>query len=496
MSLRVLYENKQFENPIKYAFDVLLTTLGVDYQIDHYGEARFEISEKDIYILYGEEDILPQINFKVHIHPSTFFGQDYLRPESMPRLPLHRVNIEGRDIPILYYGNHKLVGSLGVSVKEWDGQKVISTHLDLIASSFFLLSRYEEVISTKRDEHGRFPAGESLLYKEGLLCHPIVNDYMELLWNWIDSFSLNIKRRPLWPDGKQFAVCLTHDVDQVKKWRLLTILRQAKYCAALSLQRRTFSSSIKRGLKVIESLIKGENPYWNFVQIVEKEKEYGFSSSFYFLAGKHCIRDGDYNINNDENVKTLIRELVSRGVEVGLHGSYTSYNNGQRLSQELEALARLVGDVHGTRQHYLRLDLLKTFAIQEEIGVEYDTTLGFAQNEGWRSSFSFPYHPWNFQQNSPFRILEIPLTIMDGTLGEAQYEGLTAEEGWKATENILSGAEKSKGCATLLWHNSYFDELTAPGFGKVYWEALNWICEHNGWGTSGYEIYKWWCKKR
>lgn len=503
MNIYVLYENRAFENPIKYTFDVLLTTLGIDYRIAHYEQARVEGQDKAICILYGDKDILPQAKFKIHIYPAILFGQAYLKVGSLPHLPLDRVKIEGKDRAILYAGKGRCEGRQEVSakgrelvgVKEDDTGRTIFTNLDIIASSFFLLSRYEELLSNREDKYKRFPAEESLCYKEGLLCQPIVNDYLSLLETWIDSFSLGLTRKPSWPDGKRFAVCLTHDVDHVKRWRIKSILVEAKCCFDLLVRKRKLSSSIKRGLKVLDSVAKRENPWWNFEEIIEKEKEYGFSSSFYFLAGKRHPLDGSYKIN-EAPVQALIKGLASRGVEVGLHGSHTSYKDEQRLSEELQALSQVAGNVSGIRQHNLRFDSQETFAIQEKLGFKYDTTLGFAQHEGWRSSFSFPYHPWNFRQNRPFKILEIPLTIMDATLSEVEHRGLTAEEAWEATKKILSATEQSGGCATLLWHNSHFDDLHAPGFGEVYEKALKWIYERNGWGTSGYEIYKWWHKER
>ena len=44
---------------------------------------------------------------------------------------------------------------------------------DLLASTFYCLSRYEEYLPHFTDEHGRFPATESMAFREGFLL-PIV----------------------------------------------------------------------------------------------------------------------------------------------------------------------------------------------------------------------------------------------------------------------------------------------------------------------------------
>lgn len=51
--------------------------------------------------------------------------------------------------------------------------------LDIFAASFFMLTRWEEYVNKARDSHNRFPATESLAYKQGFLDRPIVNEYLE-----------------------------------------------------------------------------------------------------------------------------------------------------------------------------------------------------------------------------------------------------------------------------------------------------------------------------
>src|SRR5574344_375204 len=52
---------------------------------------------------------------------------------------------------------------------------------DIFAASFYFVSRYEEYLPFRQDEHGRFPANESFLYKHKLLLKPLVNIWANLL---------------------------------------------------------------------------------------------------------------------------------------------------------------------------------------------------------------------------------------------------------------------------------------------------------------------------
>ena len=110
--------------------------------------------------------------YRVVIIPSPFFRDEvYGTSESMPKLPLEK--IEG--VPLLF----------GSSKTEWQGDTWV-VHADIIASAYFLLTRYEEIRKRNiRDIHGRFPGKESLPFKAGFIHRPIVDEYGRLLRRWL-----------------------------------------------------------------------------------------------------------------------------------------------------------------------------------------------------------------------------------------------------------------------------------------------------------------------
>lgn len=145
-----------------------------------------------------------------------------------------------------------------------------------------MLSRYEETIIDAKDQYDRFPARASIAYKENFLTRPIVNEYIDLLWGWIDSFKLGFKRKTLW-NGKDFAVCLTHDVDSVQKYRWYPEIRTF---GSLLLKHRQPKKAFKRAFDCVPSLLRIKpDPCWSFDYILEIERKYGLSSSFYFMTG-------------------------------------------------------------------------------------------------------------------------------------------------------------------------------------------------------------------
>ena len=48
----------------------------------------------------------------------------------------------------------------------------------------------------------------NILYRHGLLYQPVLDQ----------AFLESYKRKPVWPEEKDFAVCLTHDVDRVSQF--------------------------------------------------------------------------------------------------------------------------------------------------------------------------------------------------------------------------------------------------------------------------------------
>ena len=87
-----------------------------------------------------------------------------------------------------------------------------------------------------------------------------------------------------WPDAKKFAVCLTHDVDEVRKtyqW----VTRPVR-CI-----RKGDLDGLKNQLLSLFQKIRGNEPYWTFNEIAAIEKHFNAKSTFFFLkeSGKSSL---------------------------------------------------------------------------------------------------------------------------------------------------------------------------------------------------------------
>ena len=64
------------------------------------------------------------------------------------------------------------------------------------------------------------------------------------------------------------------------------------------------------------------------------------------------------------------------------------------------------------RQHYLRFVYPQTWRQQADEGFFVDSTLGFAEQEGFRNGVCHPFLPWDAETSAPLPLWEVPLTVM------------------------------------------------------------------------------------
>ena len=476
----------------------------MDYKIiplDQFKPGKDSLPET-LFVSYGRDRPDIQTKKQIHIYASDLFGKDYLKPASLPQTPLKKYN----GLPVIYSGH----GDFKEWVKKSAG--LIETNVDIIASAFFMLSRYEEVVLAAHDVHNRFPATASIAYKEGFLDMPIVNEYIEFLRGWIESLAPKSTNRHTWPGDKKFAICLTHDVDRLQMYRLSFMAGAALDKIKLLLMPKTkrinpkvegrLSSLNRVGVKDALNIMCDwtkvmlklkKDPFDTFDYMLNLEREHGFNSSFYFMAGGNSRFDKRYSISDPLVIK-LIRQIEANDNETGLHGSYNSYNNPEQLSMEKSRLDKVASNRdYGCRQHYLRWKTPDSWRTQEKAGLLYDATLSFADHAGFRCGICMPFQPFDLVENRKLDIWELPLTVMEGSLRGYSYQNLTPETAYEQIVKYIDTVKRFNGVLVLLWHNS---SINSPGkdndWKEVYERVMKYMKEQYAWVTSGRQIIDWW----
>jgi peptidoglycan/xylan/chitin deacetylase (PgdA/CDA1 family) len=331
-----------------------------------------------------------------------------------------------------------------------------------------LFTRKEEYSPQNLDQHERFIHAYSA--NQDIL-EPSVSQYL-----------MNNGYRIEYPDHKSFAVCLTHDVDEIyppNKHILLSSFTCIKNMDFEELNDHLFWKL--RG--------KEKSPYWNFREIMDLEEKYGAHSSFYFLATDADIRRFRYNI---EDLDGELSHITDRGWEVGLHGGYYAYNNLDEILREKERLERVLGQkVIGYRNHYLRFQIPDTWEILARAGFKYDTTLGYPDKVGFRNGMCHPFQPYNLNTNTEINVLEIPLAIMDGTLFDSVR---SYDEAWEMAKKVVDTVASCQGVLTLNWHTNNFNCPFRDSWFSLYEKILKYCSEKNAWMDSTKNYMDWWNK--
>ncbi len=412
-----------------------------------------------------EKDVILSFNGKQLSLPQYFLGKikdNRLDQECLPKLPLKEWVVDWPELEDRLVDGHLPIlfgtaGYLQINKREY------ILNLDVLGTCFFLLTRYEELISSIRDKHNRFRAIDSLAFQAGFVERPLADEYIEVL------FALMKK---IWPDldfvHKQGDFQISHDVDEPGLYAFKSISGLVKSIIA-----NVIRGKLKKAVNIFiirigsRTRIHRKDPFNTFEWIMDRVEAAGSKSTFYFLAGRHDkVHDGEYDIDHPAIVE-LARNLADRGHQIGLHPSYLAAENFEILANEqlsLESLkekALVESYSHGARMHYLRWFGPQTWQQLASRGIVHDASLGFADHIGFRSGTCHPYLAFDLRDNCIIPILVLPLTVMEVTVIDDVYMGLgTGEVAFYRIDRIRNACKKVNGVFTLLWHNSRLVEYS------------------------------------
>ncbi|MDN7025474.1 hypothetical protein FGU65_11325 [Methanoculleus sp. FWC-SCC1] len=146
--------------------------------------------------------------------------------------------------------------------------------------------------------------------------------------------------------------------------------------------------------------------------------------------------------------------IADAGWEAGLHGGHQAYCDPAALEIETKRLEAVIGwSIVGYRNHLLRFLIPETWEHLNRAGFRYETTFGYPDCIGFGYGMFYPFKPYDLQAGCQIDILEIPLTIMDGTLN--RYMRLDAGRVFVlggVTRRLINATERCHGVITILWH--------------------------------------------
>ncbi len=434
-----------YETERRYAIGVVLGDfLGLEH--------RVELSERSGVLITAGDGRELLVSDGLFSTP----GGKWLSEESLPARPLRALDvrelgIEARlvspQLPLIYGDDPGSSGFFAAS------ENRIDLGLDVFGSVFFMLSRYEEAVGRDRDAHGRFPAAASLAGREGFLDRPIVNEYVEILWACMALLWPSLRRT-----ARAFRVLPSHDVDCPSYYTFYPKVEIAMGMAGDVIKRR----SPARALDKLRSWIevkrgRAQDPFDTFDWLMDRSEERGWISSFNFIAGGDTRFDRPRYPLDHSMIRNLAARIMARGHEIGFHPSYSTVDDEVKWRSELGALRSCMpgARVRGGRQHYLRFEVPRTWRLWAGAGLEYDSTLTYADRAGFRCGTCYEYTVFDLDRRERLNLKERPTIVMESTVISDRYMGLgTGPRACELIEALKDRCRTFDGDFTVLWHNS------------------------------------------
>lgn len=357
---------------------------------------------------------------------------------------------------------------------------ITSFNVDLIFNAFAHLAFLEE-LQKQRGGRNKLSYAAKLREDRRWLHKPVVNYYFAVLERCLEL--MGIERHGYFPYADSATICLTHDVDVLRK-NATFILKQSGL-QGIRLIKRPFDL-----LKVAGVIFRRCIKKWRHdgIDIVSQiERRHNVRSTF-FVSGARAASDGDslsfserliepaYDIVEENEFLSRLVHLAKDGWEIGLHGGSVSHVCGERLRRERRNVEDASGvSVVSGRQHWLSLSHDVTWKRFADADIQIDSSLGFNDMIGFRSGLCHPHHPYIIADKSESRTLSLPMITMDSTLFD--YNGMSDSQADGKIDGLLAEVCKFSGTVSVLWHTHGF--LDNYGWADTY-ERLIDRCSRSG----------------
>ncbi len=338
-------------------------------------------------------------------------------------------------------------------VVEWD---LLSFCADILYKRFDALPAYR---SASREARYADLSDRDL----GLDREPWVDRWMFRLLGWLPRFAEAVGRIPGEP-----RIWLTHDLDNLAKWRPRSVAGQILRTPGQILRGRLHVAA-RQWREILTRVFTGRDPYDNLDGILAMEGKRR-SANFFLVNGRdHLFHRYDLT---QPRFRRVLESCLKKEMDVGLHGQVQHIGDGGRIQGETDKLAGLAGKpIHLNRQHYLRWDSELTLRHLAAAGIRLDSTLGYNDTPGFRCGTARPFPWFDLKTNRPVALIEAPLILAEFHLYDPQAFDRDAVRA--AINAYLETVARQGGVFTVLFHNQYFHAPDYPGHAEVYRDLLS-----------------------
>jgi hypothetical protein len=343
--------------------------------------------------------------------------------------------------------------------------------IDDWATIFYLLSQYSECMQEEKDMHQRISAIHSLVVEKRWHERCLVNECAERILTSIQSkipsFEWHLPQ-------KSFRV--SHNVDRPlkyegEKWKTHVKRALGSYRFGNSFKRVTKELLRLTLLPILKNRV---DPFNHFQWMMKENVNFNSKPVFYFSPiSQHLEYDPTYHLM-DKSVREIGDLILTGDGKIGCLSNYSSSQSMQGITANWKAFEEQ-GKYWDTplrmnRQHFQRFHPFN-FAEQLSLaGVNEDSSIGYTDRTGWRTSCSLPYYLFDIKNKKISSILEVPFCAMDSAIITPRYMNIASPEKVMAEmERWLKQVERYGGMYCMVWHNATFQY---PFYRKTYWQLI------------------------
>ena len=344
--------------------------------------------------------------------------------------------------------NHQGIESVELTVKNWEETKCFfqvsdksALPFDIFSASFYLLSRYEEYLPHVKDDHGRFPASESLAYKEEFLQYPVVDiwayKFKEVLSSNFPELTFSKKRMKI-----HNLVEASNPYAFNEKGLLKSIIGFTKDTLKFRISKNFRRTKVLLGFK--------EDPFNTFEWVVSQIKTSKTKLTVFFLMGN----DLNYyeGINAQKKKYRMLIKYVSDYNNIGILFSSISLLNLVAIKKEKEQLENIINFelTNSVNKDYF-VNLPEFYRNLIEVEVEKDYTMVYEETLGFRASTCTPFLFYDLDYE-----IKTPLVIHPVALTTHAFKNMKSADAKDSILKVVDSVKQVNGTFSMFFTNLDF----------------------------------------
>jgi hypothetical protein len=329
---------------------------------------------------------------------------------------------------------------------------------DLLAASFYLITRYEEYLPYSEDEYGRYAHEQSLAFRNGFLMRPLVDEWMQAFCSKLRKRFPELRLRP-----NTFQHVATYDIDESfaylhKPW-WLQLGGAARDLLAGRIDWMMDRIRVLAGIK--------KDPYDSFDEIRKLHVANNTRPICFIHVG---ARRGRYDrqISPHHPAQQRLIYSLCEWSDIGLHPSWRSGDEHALLPAEKKVVEQIVNQtITRARQHYIRYTLPETYRGLIGSGITDEYSMGYGSINGFRASTARSFRWFDLKRNITTSLRVHPFCYMEAnSFFECKQSVDEAASEWCKLEKVI---REVNGCMITIWHNNFLGtQKRFEGWGDRY----------------------------